>query len=117
MPKLLASGFIPLASVQKGKAPYPFQTAYGVQYQNIDVVIDEQPLRQIASVTGGEYYRATNNSKLKSIYNEIDKLEKTKMKVHEYSKKNEEYRDFGLAALLLLLLEIILRNTVLRRLP
>ena len=101
----------------KGKAPYPFQTAYGVQYQNIDVVIDEQPLRQIASVTGGEYYRATNNSKLKSIYNEIDKLEKTKMKVHEYSKKNEEYRDFGLAALLLLLLEIILRNTVLRRLP
>lgn len=101
----------------KGKAPYPFQTAYGVQYQNIDVVIDEQPLRQIASITGGEYYRATNNSKLKSIYNEIDKLEKTKMRVHEYSKKNEEYRDFGLAALLLLLLEILLRNTVLRRLP
>ena len=101
----------------KGKAPYPFQTAYGVQYQNIDVVIDEQPLRQIASITGGEYYRATNNSKLKSIYNEIDKLEKTKMKVHEYSKKNEEYRIFGLAALLLLLLEIVLRNTVLRRLP
>jgi len=101
----------------KGKAPYPFQTAYGIQYQNIDVVIDEQPLRQIASITGGEYYRATNNSKLKSIYNEIDKLEKTKMRVHEYSKKNEEYRDFAIAALLLLLLEIILRNTVLRRLP
>ncbi|MDD4922804.1 MAG: VWA domain-containing protein [Bacteroidales bacterium] len=101
----------------KGKAPYPFQTAYGVQYQNIDVVIDEQPLRQIASITGGEYYRATNNNKLKSIYEEIDQLEKTKMKVHEFSKKNEEYRIFGMAALLLLLLEIVLRNTVLRRLP
>lgn len=101
----------------KGKAPYPFQTAYGVQYQNIDVVIDEEPLKQIAAITGGIYYRATNNSKLKGIYNEIDKLEKTKMKVQEYSKKNEEYRLFGLAALLLLLAEIILRNTILRRLP
>jgi len=101
----------------KGKAPYPFQTAYGVQYQNIDVVIDELPLRQIASITGGQYYRATDNSRLKSIYNEIDKLEKTKMRVHEYSKKNEEYRIFGLAALILLLMEILLRNTVLRRLP
>jgi len=101
----------------KGKAPYPFQTAYGIQYQNIDVVIDELPLRQIASITGGQYYRATNNSRLKSIYNEIDKLEKTKMRVHEFSKKNEEYRNFGLAALILLLLEILLRNTVLRRLP
>jgi len=74
-------------------------------------------LRQIASMTGGQYYRATNNSKLKNIYTEIDKLEKTKMKVQEYSKKNEEYRLFGLAALVLLLLEILLRNTVLRRLP
>lgn len=101
----------------RGMAPYPFQTAYGVQYQNIKVEIDEQPLRQIASMTGGQYYRATNNSKLKNIYTEIDKLEKTKMKVQEYSKKNEEYRLFGLAALVLLLLEILLRNTVLRRLP
>ena len=101
----------------RGMAPYPFQTAYGVQYQNIKVEIDEQPLRQIASMTGGQYYRATNNSKLKNIYTEIDKLEKTKMKVQEYSKKNEEYRLFGLAALVLLLLEILLRNTVLRRIP
>jgi Ca-activated chloride channel homolog len=101
----------------KGKAPYPFKTAYGIQYQNIDVVIDEEPLRQIAGTTGGVYYRATNNNKLKGIYNEIDKLEKTKMKVHEYSKKNEEYRLFGLAALLMLLAEVLLRKTILRRLP
>lgn len=102
---------------RKGKAPYPFQTAYGVQYQNIDVDIDEPPLRQIAATTGGEYYRATSNNSLSQIYQKIDQLEKTKMNVHEYSKKHEEYRLFALAALLVLLLEIILRNTLLRRLP
>jgi Ca-activated chloride channel homolog len=102
---------------RKGKAPYPFQTAYGVQYQNIEVDIDEPPLRQIASTTGGEYYRATSNNSLKNIYAKIDQLEKTKMNVHEYSKKNEEYRLFAIGAFLLLLLEIILRNTILRRLP
>jgi Ca-activated chloride channel homolog len=100
-----------------GMAPYPFQTANGVQYENIQVDMDEAPLRQIARITGGEYYRATNTNKLKGIYKEIDKLEKTKMRVHEYSKKNEEYRDFALAALLLLLMEVLLKNTVLRRLP
>ena len=102
---------------RKGKAPYPFQTAYGVQYQNIEVEIDEPPLRQIASLTGGAYYRATSNNSLKRIYEQIDQLEKTKMNVHEYSKKQEEYRWFGLAALVILVLEILLRNTLLRRLP
>ncbi|NLT04323.1 MAG: VWA domain-containing protein [Bacteroidales bacterium] len=101
----------------KGKAPYPFQTAYGVQYQNIDVVIDEEPLRQIAAITGGEYYRATSNSSLKNIYNEIDKLEKTKFNVKEYSKKNEEFRLFALLALLAFVAEFILRHTLLRRIP
>ncbi len=102
---------------RKGKAPYPFQTAYGVQYQNIDVDIDEPPLRQIAQTTGGEFYRATSTNSLSSIYQKIDQLEKTKMNVHEYSKKHEEYRVFALGALLVLLLEILLRNTILRRLP
>ncbi|HET9570105.1 MAG TPA: VWA domain-containing protein [Bacteroidales bacterium] len=102
---------------RKGKAPYPFQTAYGVQYQNIDVDIDEPPLRQIAQTTGGEFYRATSTNSLSSIYQKIDQLEKTKMNVHEYSKKHEEYRVFAIGALLLLLLEILLRNTILRRLP
>lgn len=101
----------------RGEARYPFQTANGIQYMNIPVVIDEAPLKQIAGITGGMYYRATNTNKLKGIYKEIDKLEKTKMKVHEYSKKNEEYRGFAIAALLLLLSEVLLKNTVLRRLP
>jgi len=102
---------------RKGKAPYPFQTAYGIQYQNIDVDIDEPPLRQIAQTTGGEFYRATSTNSLSSIYQKIDQLEKTKMNVHEYSKKHEEYRIFAIGALLVLLLEILLRNTILRRLP
>lgn len=102
---------------RKGKAPYPFQTAYGIQYQNIEVDIDEPPLRQIAATTGGEYYRATSNNSLSNIYEKIDQLEKTKMNVHEYSKKKEEYRVFAIGAFLLLLLEIVLRNSFLRRLP
>lgn len=101
----------------RGKAPYPFQTAYGVQYQNIDVVIDEEPLKQIADITGGEYYRATDNNSLKGIYTEIDKLEKTKFNVKEYSKKNEEYRLIALIGFLLLLAEMLLRITILRRIP
>ncbi|MDP4278527.1 MAG: VWA domain-containing protein, partial [Bacteroidota bacterium] len=101
----------------RGKAPYPFQTAYGVQYQNIDVVIDEAPLKQIAGITGGEYYRATSTNSLKHIYNEIDKLEKTKFNVHQFSKKNEEYRSIALLALILLLAELLLRHTALKRLP
>lgn len=56
----------------KGMAPYPFQTAFGVQYQNIPVEIDEATLKQIASTTGGQYFRATDNASLKEIYSEID---------------------------------------------
>lgn len=101
----------------KGKAPYPFRTANGIVYQNIDVVIDEEPLMQIADMTGGVYFRATDNSKLKSIYEEIDKLEKTKMNVQEFSKRNEEYRKFALWALILLLLEMLVRHSIVRSLP
>lgn len=100
----------------KGKAPYPFHTANGVVYQNIEVNIDEEPLKQIAATTGGEYFRATDNASLAGIYQEIDQLEKTKMQVREYSKRQEEFRPFALAAFLLLLLEIFLRQ-IIRSLP
>ncbi len=100
----------------KGKARYPFQTANGVVYQNIDVDIDEEPLKQIASMTGGVYFRATDNAKLKSIYQEIDQLEKTKMNVQQYSKRNEEYRRYGMLALLALLMLLVVRNLT-RSLP
>lgn len=81
------------------------------------VDIDENTLKDIAEKTGGRYYRATNNESLKSIYAEIDKLEKTKIQVTEYCKKSEEYLPWAIAALILLILEILLRKTILRHLP
>ena len=101
----------------QGTAPYPFQTAFGVQYQDIPVEIDEPTLKQIASTTGGQYFRATDNSSLKEIYSEIDKMEKTKISVQQYSKKQEEYKNWALLLFALLLVEILLRNTLLRNIP
>ena len=101
----------------EGEAPYPIPTAFGVQYQNIPVEIDEQVLKQIASTTGGQYFRATDNSSLKEIYSEIDKMEKTKISVQEFSKKEEEYKNWAILVFVLLLVEVLLRNTVLRNIP
>jgi Ca-activated chloride channel family protein len=102
----------------KGEAPYPFQSPMGgVHYQNIPVEIDENVLTQIAQNTGGLYFRATNNKALKEIYAEIDQMEKTKMSVQEYSKKQEEYARFALASLLFFLFEILLRYTILKNIP
>lgn len=100
-----------------GEAPYPFQTPFGVKYQNMKVDIDENTLKDIASTTGGQYFRATDNKSLKHIYEEIDKMEKTKISVQEYSKKQEEYKNWALLVFGLLLFEILLRNTVLRNIP
>ena len=100
-----------------GLARYPMPTAIGTQYVNIPVQIDEKTLRQIASETGGIYYRATNTDKLKVIYQQIDKLEKTKMRSHSYSRREEAYQPFALLLLLCLLLEIVLRNTILKKIP
>ena len=100
-----------------GQVRIPVQTPIGIQYQLMDSEFDEKSLQEIATMTGGQYFRATNNSKLRNIYQEIDKLEKTKINVREYSKKNEEFYVFALIAFLLLLLEILLRNTFLKRIP
>ena len=98
-------------------APYPMPVAGGVQYVNIPVEIDTKTLSDIAAVTDGNFYRATNNRELKQIYKDIDKLEKTKMNVTKFSKRYEAYQPLAMSALLLLLLEILLRTTVLRRIP
>lgn len=100
-----------------GTAPFPIQTAFGLRYQQIPVKIDEDLLRTIASNTGGEYFRATNNEALEAIYQRIDELEKTKIEKKEYSKKTEEYWRYAVLALLILLVEILMRNTVLRTIP
>ncbi len=101
----------------EGMAPYPFKTPMGTRYQNVPVEIDEEVLKSIAQTTGGSYFRATDNTKLRSIYTEIDKMEKTKLNVNEYSRKSEEYFPYLIAAIILLMSEMLLRNTVLRRLP
>jgi len=98
-------------------APYPMPVAGGVQYVNIPVEIDTQTLSDIAATTDADFHRATNTSQLKQIYRSIDKLEKTKLNVKKYSKKYEAYQPFAIVAVLSLLLEILLRVTVLRRIP
>ena len=100
-----------------GTAPYPVQGAYGKQYINVAVEIDENVLRQIAQTASGQYYRATSNSKLKEVYEEIDKLERTKLQVKEFSKNQEEYQPYALALILSLLLSILLKQTILRTIP
>ena len=101
----------------EGMAPVPVQTPYGTRYQNAKVEIDEGTLRQIADVTDGRYFRATNNEKLREIYLEIDQMEKTKIDVKEYSKKEEEYMRFGLLATVLFMFEILIRYLVFRNIP
>lgn len=100
-----------------GQAPYPVQTNFGTQVRMMDVNIDENLLRQISALTDGQYFRATDNESLKQIYEEIDKLEKTKIDVKEYSKKTEEYLIFALLGFIFLALEVILRYTILRTIP
>jgi Ca-activated chloride channel homolog len=102
---------------RNGTAPYPFKTPFGIQYQNVDVQIDEQILQQISEATDGKYFRATDNSKLKEIYAEIDKMEKTKVEVTEFRRYTEEFIPFALWALIFLIAEVTLRFTLLRSLP
>jgi Ca-activated chloride channel family protein len=100
-----------------GFAPYPVQTPFGIQYQNLEVQIDEDVMKQIAQMTNGRYFRATSNTKLQEVYNEIDKLERTKIFVTEFRRYSEEFYPFAIAAAVLLLLELLLRYTVLRSVP
>ena len=97
-------------------ARYPMPVAGGVQYVNMPVEIDTKTLSNIAAVSDGNFYRATNNRELKQIYQDIDKLEKSRLNVKKFSKRYEAYQPFIIAALLALLLEILLRLTLLRRL-
>ncbi|MDL2262093.1 VWA domain-containing protein [Bacteroidales bacterium OttesenSCG-928-I21] len=99
---------------KNGMAPYPFRTNFGIQYQNVEVKIDEKVLTEIAERTGGKYFRATDNKELRKIYSEIDSLEKTQLEVRSYSKPKEEFQFIMFLALGLLLVEQILRLTILR---
>ena len=102
----------------KGMAPTPVaRNQRGYVYQQREVSIDEDLLKQIAANTGGMYFRATNNRSLEEIYSEIDQLEKSKIEVTEFRKKTERYLPLALLAGILVLLEILLRNTIFRSIP
>ena len=100
-----------------GTARYPMNVGGATQYVNLPVEIDEQTLRSIASATDGDFYRAKNNKELNQIYKEIDKLEKSKLNVKQYSRRYEAYQTFALFAVIFLLLEVLMRITVFRRSP
>ena len=88
----------------QGMAPYPVNTPFGIQYQDMPVEIDEAILKEISETTGGKYFRATDNDKLVQVYNEIDKLEKSKIDVRQFSRKEEKYFIPALIAFCLLAL-------------
>lgn len=100
-----------------GKAPFSFKTPMGIQYQQVDVDIDEPLMKEISEITGGKYFRATDNKKMESIYEEIDALEKTIIDVMVYDRRSEEFMPFLLLALFFLGLEFLLRNTVFKSIP
>lgn len=89
-------------------------TGYAV---NVPVDLDEKMLTQIASITGGEYFRATDNKKLKDIYDQIDEMEKYHISVNTVTKRKELYMPYAILALCLVVFELLLRRTVLRNIP
>jgi len=101
----------------QGQAPYPIQTPFGTRYQMIPVEIDEDLLKSIADMTGGQYFRATNNRTLNEIYQKIDQLEKSKIEVTSYHNAAELFSGWLDAGLILLLLELGLSRTIFRRVP
>lgn len=101
-----------------GLAPTPVQDMWGnIYFEPHKVEIDEEVLTQIAIQTGGEYFRATDNKSLQEVYDRINALEKTKIETNDYTKYNELFALYAVAALLLLLLEFFIKNFVLRRIP
>ncbi len=100
----------------QGMAPYPVQTPYGIQYQDMPVEIDEAILQEIAQNTGGKYFRATDNDKLIQVYKEIDKLEKSKIDVRQFSRKEEKFLFPAILAFCMLIFEITARNTIFKNL-
>jgi Ca-activated chloride channel family protein len=101
----------------RGNAPFPVQTPFGIRYQMAPVEIDEAVLQKIASITDGQYFRATDNSTLEEIYNKIDKLEKTRVEITSYRNAKELFYGWLGAGILLLFVEVSLSRTFLRKIP
>jgi len=97
-----------------GYVEVPVQTFFGVRKQQVPVEIDEALLTKISDMTGGKYFRATDNTSLEKVYQEIDKLEKSKIEVKEYSKREEMFMPWAIAAAIAFCMELILRFLVMR---
>lgn len=101
----------------QGMAPYPVQTPFGIRRQMMQVDLDEKTLTAVAEMTGGKYYRATDNEKLKAIYQEIDQLERTKIEVTAYKKFTDLFPSWLLFGFVLMGAELGLSHLVLRKVP
>ena len=101
----------------QGQAPYPFKTPFGIRRGMVPVDLDEKSLTAIAEMTGGKYYRATDNRKLKAIYKEIDQLERTKIEVTAYKRYTDLFPSWLYAGLFLLVCEVGLASSILRKIP
>ncbi|WNJ19907.1 VWA domain-containing protein [Pontibacter sp. G13] len=102
---------------QDGTAPFKVQTPFGTRTQEQEVELDEELLENIAQSTGGKFYQVTNTRALSEVYQEIDQLEKTRIEVTRITRKSEEFHIFLILGGLLLLLELLLRYTVVRSIP
>lgn len=103
---------------RNGTAPFPQMDQFGRVHQiNLPVVIDEKTLTNIANQTGGKYFRATNEHVLKQIFEEIDQLETTEISVKKFARTEEDFTPWAIAAIILLVVELLCRNTILRRTP
>ena len=102
----------------EGKAPFPLQNAFGrTVYRNVLVKFDEKTLSEIATITNGQYFRATDTNSLRKIFSEIDKMEKTKIEVERTAQYRDLFQYVLIPGIACLLLEILLSQTVWRRLP
>lgn len=101
----------------KALAPVAMYPDGSYQFGYVDVNIDEKTMTEIATLTGGQYFRATNNNKLKEVYKEIDRLEKTIFEEKNFTNKAEHFLPFAIAAAVLLLMEFLLKNLVFRSVP
>jgi Ca-activated chloride channel family protein len=105
---------IGLGTNEMALSPIAIKPNGSFQYGRVQVEIDEDLLKEIAEVTGGKYFRATNNKKLEDIYSEINKLEKTEIEEFKFYNYEEKYRPLVILAGLLILLELVLRSTIFR---
>lgn len=100
-----------------GPVPYPSRGPFGIQYRDVEIPVDEALLQEIADMTGGQYYWADNQDALQNVYHEIDRLERTKIDVTEFTRYHDEFLPLLLLAMAFIGFEVLLKYTWLRTIP